>query len=450
MSKLQMFFASRRVLFAAWILACVVAVFAVSRLAVFMFAPARTEFSLVPSHDLIRHHSCFSAYASAAELLGSPGAHIYAPENYPRTAPDATRRLPLGEFEQDKYEYPPTFLVAPAALRLVSHDFRTLRAVWFVLTAVVLAAALAFIARWIGGRPGLAMALLVPIWWVAPGHLMTTQFGNVQLVVFALAIAGMVAFDRDRPALGGGLLAFAIGSKLFPGVLALILLLQRRWREALWTAGWGIAYALVIVVLGGTTPFVDFFTDQLPSLLSGKAFAFFLADPAGQASNVSVYGLAFHLEHIGLIGDGAPLARVLGLVYPLVAVGAAVLVARGNPRSAIATSGSEGRAARAIAWMAVLNLAIMQARFLPPYGLLGTPLLLTIWAPRARTFGRAVALFAIPWVLLTVVIPEPLWLYATMNTVAIVVNLALNFAALRDVLRDQPRDATPTLDGAGR
>jgi hypothetical protein len=41
----------------------------------------------------------------------------------------------------------------------------------------------------------------------------------------------MLAFDIKRPALGGALLTWGIASKIFPGVLVLYLLFEKRWLE---------------------------------------------------------------------------------------------------------------------------------------------------------------------------------------------------------------------------
>ncbi len=52
------------------------------------------------------------------------------------------------------YHYPPPFLLLPAAIRLVAPEFAATRAVWFMVQALLLAAALVMLSRWIGGVPG--------------------------------------------------------------------------------------------------------------------------------------------------------------------------------------------------------------------------------------------------------------------------------------------------------
>ena len=73
----------------------------------------------------------------------------------------------------------------------------------------------------------------------------------------------MLLFERRRPAAGGALLAYAIVSKLFPGVLVLYLLLRRDWRALGWTAAIGSALALATVADAGAAPLAAF-ADHLP------------------------------------------------------------------------------------------------------------------------------------------------------------------------------------------
>jgi hypothetical protein len=446
MTSIKAFFAGRRLLFVVWMLSCAVAIFATARLSVFMFDPAQTSFSMVPDHDLIRRHSCVSAYVAGAALLGEPGARIYDPSNYPRHADDAVRRIPIGQLEQDKFEYPPTFLLLPKGLLLVSRSFQVLRALWFVLTTIVLLGTLGAVAAWIGGRIGLVTALLIPLCWMAPSNLVTLQLGNIQLVVCALTFLAMVAFDRGRPAVGGATLAFAIGAKLYPGIFLLVLLVQRRWREVLWTAGWALLYCAGILTIAGLSPFHEFLTFQLPRLVSGEAFSSMLEDATSRATNVSIFGLPYHLQRMGLMSNADRIAPVLRSLYGAGLVALVLLVARSGP-AAIPAAGSESRAARAMLWVALLNLSVMQAPFLPPYGLLGTTWLLAIWAPQAQSFARAAALLVPSWLVLTVVVPTPEWLFVAMNTLAILVNLGLNLVALLWALRRRPEQEDRSAPG---
>jgi uncharacterized membrane protein len=90
-----------------------------------------------------------------------------------------------------------------------------------------------------------------------------TMQGNIQFVIFTMSIAARIAVDKGRPALGGALLAFAIGTKLYPGLLLLMLLTQRRLRDTLFMLGFGLIFCVLLLIIAASAPFRDFFLFQL-------------------------------------------------------------------------------------------------------------------------------------------------------------------------------------------
>ena len=88
----------------------------------------------------------------------------------------------------------------------------------------LLATGFVLVARWIGGPEGRRAGLLSPLAFVAVGTFSGLQFGNAQIAMIALSVIAMMAFEERRPALGGAMLAFAVVSKLSPGLLLLVLL----------------------------------------------------------------------------------------------------------------------------------------------------------------------------------------------------------------------------------
>jgi hypothetical protein len=429
MRAVRAFFKGRPTLFVLWSLLLIGSALALLRMSVFMFDPARVSFSLMPANDFLRNHSCLSAYVAAGDLVGDPNAHIYDPANYERHAPDATRRMPIYGFEQDKYEYPPPFLLLPKALLLVTRDFRWLRFLWFIVVTASLISGAALTARWIGGRRGLATALLIPFALVNFASLGTIQTGNVHFVIIMMCVVAMIAFEMRRPALGGALLAFAIGAKIFPGLLVLWLLVQRRFREILWTAGFGLLYCIAVLAIGGTGPFVDFVGFQLPRLASGEAFAFFKEKPDSIASNLSFYGIPYRLQLLGLVQSPDALASVVSRAYTALLVVLTPVIAWKSPKPA-PTDESDDRAGRAIQWLAIVSLAGLQSPFSPPYTVLGFVWLLTLWAPGWRHFGRAVALFVAGFLGLTLIIPAPLMALIISSSVVQITGVGIGLAAL--------------------
>lgn len=441
---LRSFFAGRRALFGVWLLLCAIAVVLLLKLSVFMVDPARRAYSMLPGNESLTAHSCLSAYVAAADRLGEPGNNLYDPQNYRRKGDDAKRRIPIGGFEQDKYEYPPPFLLLPRALLLASRDFRVVRALWFFMSIAAVLGAMRALAAWIGGRRGLATALLSPLCWASFIHLMTLQQGNIQFVIFTISIAAMIAFDKGRPALGGALLAFAIGTKLYPGLLLLMLLTQRRLREALFVLGFGLLFCVLLLIIAGSAPFRDFLFFQLPRLLSGEAFAFFKETVEGRAANGSIFGLPYRLELLGLVRHPDRIAPVLNRIYTAGLVVLTVFLAWKGPQLAAPTEPHDDRArvARALVWVAVLNLAALQSPFAPPYVRLGTLWGLTIWAPWGQGGWKTAVIVAAGWVGITLVIPKPLGLLLATGFMAQAAHLGINLAMLRWALH-LPATARP-------
>ena len=211
-----------------------------SRLSDFMLDETRVDLSVLPNRAFFRTHSCLSSYTEAARLAPT-GVNIFDPAAVLR--PRASRRDQprfIGSFEVDLYQYPPTFLALPRPAVAAGLDFLTIRRLWFAVQSVVLFMAVALLARWIGGPSGLLALLLAPLLWLAPTTRLGLQIGNFQLTAFAMAVLAMIAFDRGHAARGGFALGFPAVSKVYPGVLGVLVLVDRRWSAVAWTLAWGL------------------------------------------------------------------------------------------------------------------------------------------------------------------------------------------------------------------
>src|SRR5262249_32588632 len=136
-----------------------------------------------------------------------------------------------------------------------------------------------------------------------------------------LGIAAMVAFERQRDPAGGALLAAAVLSKIFPGLLLLVLAAQRRWRALAWAAAWSALFSLPALALLGPQPVLALrrgHGPQVPRLLSGAAFHFthngrhevFLI-----SRNFSIAGIGAKLQLLGGPPAAVAGAKVLTWIY---------------------------------------------------------------------------------------------------------------------------------------
>jgi hypothetical protein len=243
------------------------------------------------------------------------------------------------------------------------------------------------------------------------------QYGQFHLPTVVLAVGGMLAFEHRRHALGGALLGFAMLSKIFPGVLVIPLLMQRRYRAVAWTAGFTVLYTLAALLAFGTAPFAAFFDYHLPRLSSGAAFAFESVWPNAAvpliAANLSPCGLVGKLETLGVPGTGPGMVALFNWVVTAVVIAAAVVAGRRGRRAGVH---AVNRLRHAQLWLALLALASMRSPgafgdYLPVTSLW----LLTTVAPRMK--GRPfwslpliaawVLLFLLPGVVPLPELPEP-------------------------------------------
>jgi alpha-1,2-mannosyltransferase len=337
------------------VLAMGVALFQLSRLTVFMVSPSEPAYSFMPFSAWEVHHSCTTAYFVAAQAAGS-GTSVYSDSLYTAPDDDPTKlRKPrkLGSFNIDVYEYPPPFLLLPRALLPLAPDFTSYRMMWFGLCGIVLSLGILLVAPLLGPTAGTRALLLSPLVWAAVPTISLMQKGNIQGAIIAISLLAMVLFHRGRWAAGGALLAFATLSKLFPGMLVVYLLAQKRWPAVAWTGVFSVVFVVVSVITFGAEMYRSF-ADHLPGLLSGEAFPAF-RNPRALAMNFSIPAFVFKLKPFGLEGIDFTVTRVIGWIYTLVLVVLTIRTAR------------KTRAAEAapLVWLGILILATLRSPFIP-------------------------------------------------------------------------------------
>jgi hypothetical protein len=370
----------RRALALLWLLISAVAAVQMTRLGIFMLDGSRRQQSMLPLYDTIAEHSCLSAYHRATELVRSAESDLYQPARY-------TGKVGGGRFKVEIYEYPPPFLLLPRALAAVTgHDFGRLRALWFPLLALPLLLALGLLARAVD-RP--ASALLAPAVIAAMPTLLSLQYGNFHVAAVALAVLGMLALRAGgRMAIaGGGLLAFATVAKIFPGLLIVVLVAQRRWRALAWTVAWIVGWMLLSVVVLGPAPMAAFLELQLGRVATGAAFPFMNDNERIVAANMSIHALVWKL---GLVTGHASTtaARVASWIYAPALVAVVAMAAR-RPTD---------RAGEARIEMAALFLGALASPFAPnPYAQLALLWLLTLLVPQVLRHRWQAAVLAVTW-----------------------------------------------------
>jgi hypothetical protein len=348
---------------------------------------------------------CVAAYVHAADLSRRGVPNLYAEEHYPiyslkelEGASHVTSEVAhLAKYLRDAFEYPPPFLLLPRAALTLTNDFLAIRTGWFVLEALLFIASVLVLAAWVGGRRGALAALLLPAMLSSFPILFNFQFGQFHLAAVLLAMGGMLAFEVGRDKLGGALLAGAIVTKIFPGLLLLYLAIRRRGRPIVWTVAFAAAYTLAGLLVLGPEPYRAFLEYHLPRIASGEAFSFFLRSDLTLAGNASIYAIPFKLQRLGVPGMSALLASSLMWMYTALLVGATVVAARRRQL----TSGP-------VVWLALLTLGSLRSPDAPNVYVSASGLwLLTLLAVETRGRAGAVGLLVVGWVCIGVQPPLP-------------------------------------------
>ena len=307
----------------------------------------------------------------------------------------------------------------PRLIAATTGDFWGFRRAWFALNLTIVLAGLIIVALRFDRALGTGARWLTPFALVAPAMVITLIMGNVQLAIIAASMIAMVLFERGRHAAGGAILAYAIVSKLYPGLLILYLLLRGEWKPVVWTAALGIVIVGIATADFGVGPYAAFLA-HMPKLLSGEAFPAF-RNPAAIAVNESIPGLVFKLQLFGVPNMGFAVSKAIGWIYTIIAIAIVARLAR-RPLAA-------GR--EPLAWIAILIVATMRSPFLPTYAPFPSLWLATLLA--ALTWGRS-GIFTttvVAWVVLaftfgTAAVPpavNAIWTFA--HTVAAFVLVAI-------------------------
>lgn len=382
-----------------YVVVALAAIVTTARLSVFMGDAKRVEQQVLPGLAFVETHSCLTAYVHAAALSQEGVANLYAERWWHGAhglppAPAGVKSA-YQPFLLDYYAYPPPFLLIMAPLAPLSGDFPAQRALWFGLNGLLLAIGLWVVARWIDGPRAHRALLLAPLFFGSLPILVTLQVGNFQIAVVVLSVLAMLAFERDRPALGGALLAFTILSKLSPGILGIFLLMQRRFRCAAWTAGFGVLYLLLSMLSIGVDPMTSFLTYTLSRISSGQAFAFMDDDPFSILTNMGPFGLPFKLPLLGItLRDPWALARHLGHAHTVVLIVLALVAGRRQG----------DRRTQALTWLSLLVLAALQSPFAPGYVTIGLLWAVTLLTMEVRSLRGGAALLLL-WLGLTIALP---------------------------------------------
>ncbi|MFO0757063.1 MAG: glycosyltransferase family 87 protein [Byssovorax sp.] len=388
-----------RRLAALWAAGGLLAVLAFGRMAIFLGDPAHIECSLIPADSFLVRHSCLTAYVHGAILSKDPAANVYDMAFVERST-DLSAPLPptaahFAPFTLDAFGYPPPFLLLSRALLLLTTDFLSQRILFAAASLLLVLFALASAAGTLGGTAERRIWLLTPILLAHPLVLVTLQIGNFHLIAVSLCLLCWVALERQRDGMTGTLLAVATLAKIFPGLLGVVLLVQRRWRAVALTCLAALILCALSVAVLGTAVWHDFLFYHLPRVQSGEALGFMATSRREIAMNLAPFGIPFKLAALGFEGWGWPQARRFGDVYSVLVLGLAALAGRrqGSPRH------------RLTIWLTLVMLASLRSPYAALFVVSTIVVLLVVMTAEIDSVRSLVAFLA-AWALVTIPAPD--------------------------------------------
>ena len=416
---------SQRILFVLWIALSALAAYRVVSLSVFMYDVERTEYAMDPpiresdDPDMMKpffvEHNCFTCYLIAAELAKQNVENIYDPARYRDAEEKTVIHETIGDaLTIDLYQYPPPFLLLPRLLLATGGDFFQMRTYWFAINVLLFSVTIATLVVWLHGFQFGVYWLAWPILLATSTTLSMLQIGNAHFLVICLSILAMLCFETRRAKLGGALLAFAIASKIFPGLLLVYLLARRRWWDVGWTVAAMFALCAATLAIFGTQPFTAFVSYQLPRIASGEAFSFAFECIRPLSLNWSVMGIVAKLDKLGWLGavDTGQALKIASWLYTglLLLIVVSVGLRHGIRTPSIHRDGSgDGKRLRfAKAWLVLLVLAQFRSPFLPwTYGGTAVLWLLLLLLPSAGPWLWRTTLLAGAYLLISMQVPLP-------------------------------------------
>jgi len=385
-----------RKLAALWAIGSLLALTLIGRMAVFLGDPSYVGCSIAPEDPFLLHHSCLTAYIHGAILSTDPTANVYdvAFVNSVPPGPLPPTAAHFAPFQLDAYGYPPPFLLLPRALLLLTKDFLSLRMVFSAGSLALALFTCAATAKTLGGVAERRIWLLTPLFMANPLVLAILQVGNFHLAAVSLCLLCWAAMERQKHGLTGALLAVATLAKIFPGLLGVVLLMQRRWRAVVFTfLAAAVVCALSVAVLG-TKVWSDFLVYHMPKVKSGEAFRFMAESEQNIEFNLAPFGIPFKLGALGLEGWGWGQARIFGNVYTVLLLALAVLASRnkGGPQH------------RLTVWLALVMLGSLQSPYAALFALVTVTLLLLSLVAEVRS-RRGVVAFVATWAVFSIFPP---------------------------------------------
>ena len=233
--------------------------------------------------------------------------------------------------------YPPPFLLS--FLWVLPLDFVTAYRIWYVADHLFLLIIALALWRW---RPSPAMAGGLAVMAATYSPIPDNDWmGQVNLLVLACVVPGLLLAERGHERWGGALVGLACMLKMSPALLVAWWLLHRRWNAVGAAVAAGLGLSLLALPLADAELQWRFYTEVLPGFGQGSYHG--LTVPIDLPHNHSIPSLLHEILGGGTKTSLGPLARGISRLVGLLLLGGLAWRFRrrpGDPTSALCQAGA--------------------------------------------------------------------------------------------------------------
>ncbi len=350
-----------------WCVGVLFSWFYLGRIVTYLTDSQYTNASLLPDDLFLTRHSCLTAYLHGAILLDDPMANVYDLKYV-----DLKMEDPLPEcaahfhpFKLDAYGYPPPFLLVPKLLHLFTKNFFSLRALFSGFSMLFVLFTIFKIAKVLGGVFEKRILLFTPILTFSPPLIVGLQIGNVHLIIVCMCILSWIMMENKNTVLSGFLISLGTIFKIFPGLLGIILFVNKKYKIIFATALSAILLIGLSIPILGIKVWKDFIFYQMPNLETGRALGFLADDVKTIDFNIAPFGIPFKLAYLKIVDWGWAEAKIFTTLFSIFLLVVSILAGR--------IQGSKSH--RLSIWISITMFASLRSPYAAPYTL-GTMLFL--------------------------------------------------------------------------
>ncbi|MCB1179185.1 MAG: DUF2029 domain-containing protein, partial [Leptospiraceae bacterium] len=310
---------TKKIILFLWGIGVLFSWFSIGSIAIYLMDSKYKNYSLLPEDEFIVNHSCLTAYAHGSILAQDPSRNAFdlsivdlrEGDPYPSTAEM------FKPFKLDAYGYPPPFLLYPKLLMLITDNYLSLRAMFSGISMLIAIFTAFILAKTLKGNHEKRLFIFTPLLISSPAIAITLQVGNFHLAAISISLLVWAYLEQNKNTISGTLLSIATLSKISPGILGIIFLVQKKYKAVLFTIISAIIICGITYLVFGGKVWSDFIFYHMPNVQTGRALSFLAETDQSIEFNIAPFGIPFKLSALGILNIGWEEAKLAGNIFTL-------------------------------------------------------------------------------------------------------------------------------------